>query len=354
MFPRKSMNFSNLKFLKNNNLILVVPEGSSFKVPLTEELRNFGFNVKVFDYRENSNFERLVLLLSFVYKPLKNRLVGLRNKRLIKEVKEFKPSIVFVSKGEVIDSETINVIKNQGAITINWFSDWFHGFKNYKQMLSTYDYVFTADKFDTELHRGIINVYHLPYGAWSINKKINFSKRKYNLTFVGVWTIEREEMMYTLKEFKPLIWGNESWAKGKMKDFYQKEWLNPEGVLQVLADSKITINQSQWDAQLHTTLNMRAFEATANGALVLTDFRSDLPALFKYSGNKKEVVLFSDYEELRKQVGYYLKNNNKRIEIAKRGYQRAMKDYNYLNRIDKIFKVIAHDKKKIKKAELGS
>jgi ubiquinone/menaquinone biosynthesis C-methylase UbiE len=98
----------------------------------------------------------------------------------------------------------------------------------------------------------------------------------------------------------------------------------------ILRRSQITLNR-HIDAAGNYANNMRLFEATGCGALLITDYRDNLNELFEI-GN--EVVAYRSAEECAALIHYYTQNPNQAEKIAKAGQQRTLRDHTYLKRME--------------------
>ena len=103
-----------------------------------------------------------------------------------------------------------------------------------------------------------------------------------------------------------------------------------------LLQSKITINNHIDVAQNYAN-NMRLFEATGCGTLLLTDQKQNLNQYFNVG---KEVVVYHDLNNLVDQLKLLQNNDKLRNKIALAGQKRTLKDHIYLKRIKKINKII--------------
>jgi hypothetical protein len=88
--------------------------------------------------------------------------------------------------------------------------------------------------------------------------------------------------------------------------------------------SKITFN-AHIDVARNFAGNMRMYEATGAGTLLLTDGRQAEQKNF----NDDEVVYYESVSDAIEKVNYYLRHEEKRNAIAKKGQQRTLNDYNY-------------------------
>lgn len=107
--------------------------------------------------------------------------------------------------------------------------------------------------------------------------------------------------------------------------YYGRGW--PAGFLP--EDRRIPLLQrSKIGLNVHNSIgpvNYRTFYLPANGVMQLCDNRSHLGKIFEIG---REVVGYETIDEAIDLCRYYLNHDEERREIAARGFQRAMKDYN--------------------------
>jgi SAM-dependent methyltransferase len=72
--------------------------------------------------------------------------------------------------------------------------------------------------------------------------------------------------------------------------------------------------------------NMRLFEATGCGALLITDYKDNLAELFDIG---REVVAYRSPEECVELVAYYLQHPEQAATIARAGQARTLRDHSY-------------------------
>jgi hypothetical protein len=100
----------------------------------------------------------------------------------------------------------------------------------------------------------------------------------------------------------------------------------------VLADAKIALNRHIEAAEGHAN-NMRLYEATGAGALLLTDPGSNLADLFEPG---REVVVYDGPEDLVAKVRHYLAHDDERLAIARAGQARTLREHTYARRIEEL------------------
>jgi hypothetical protein len=125
-------------------------------------------------------------------------------------------------------------------------------------------------------------------------------------------------------------------------------------MVEILNNSKINLNFCGLDTRkaIHTLninnritqINGRLFEIALCGGFVLTEYMPGIENMFEIG---KEMDCFRSKEELLEKIKYYLKNEKEREDIAKRGYERAIRDYDATVGFAKIFDHI----KEIKREE---
>ena len=145
-------------------------------------------------------------------------------------------------------------------------------------------------------------------------------KRNIDIGFVGKEMFSsRQKFIKFLKDnYGDKIEKQEGIFFGDVAEFYNR--------------CKIVANQST-----NNDINMRMFEATASGSLLITQKVSYLDELFNID---KEIVVYSTMRELKQKIDYYLKHKDEREMIAKAGQKKTLKNHIYLLRAKKIIRII--------------
>jgi spore maturation protein CgeB len=94
---------------------------------------------------------------------------------------------------------------------------------------------------------------------------------------------------------------------------------------QVIRDSWVSLNIHA-DSSPRYASNMRLYEATGVGSCLLTDWKSNLPALFDID---KEIVSYRSSAEALEKARWLLEHPQERDEIARRGQARTLRDYTF-------------------------
>jgi len=106
-------------------------------------------------------------------------------------------------------------------------------------------------------------------------------------------------------------------------------------MFQILKKSKILINSHIEDTKYAG--NMRLFEGTALGCLVLTDKKLGLNKLFKLN---EEIIVYNNLNHLIKKCKYYLNNLYMIKKIANKGKKRSIRSHTYKSRASDLDKII--------------
>lgn len=150
---------------------------------------------------------------------------------------------------------------------------------------------------------------------------------------------ERIEFLERLAASHPVdIWGYglESLSENSvLRQFHHGELWALE-MYQVLAGADIALNHHINVADAYAN-NMRLYEATGVGTLLLTDQKDNLSTLFEPG---KEVVAYSSAEEALELVDYYLGHEEERQEIARAGQARTLREHTYYYRMQEFVDII--------------
>lgn len=108
------------------------------------------------------------------------------------------------------------------------------------------------------------------------------------------------------------------------------------GMYEVLARSLITINTHGRIAG-EDAANLRLYEATGMGALLVTDARRNMSQLFDVGS---EVVTYGDAEDCARLVRYYIDHPAEAAAIAARGQHRTLRDHTWANRMARLVELV--------------
>lgn len=174
-------------------------------------------------------------------------------------------------------------------------------------------------------------------------ERVGALPREFPLTFVGGLSPahrERQELLVKLGTALPMhCWGYGTKALAQRGIDAARLHGDAWGLdmFSVLARSRMTLNH-HIDVAKSNANNMRLFEATGCGALLVTDYKDNLADLFEIGS---ELVAYRSVEECEDLIAYYLTHPEEGAAIAKRGQARTLRDHTYTARMEQTAEILA-------------
>jgi spore maturation protein CgeB len=163
-----------------------------------------------------------------------------------------------------------------------------------------------------------------------------------DVSFVGTLSPYHAERMRWLErlcsETKMQVWGqgiDTLPANSTIRGRYQGIAWGME-MYRVLRQSRISLNY-HIDISGKYANNMRLFETTGVGVLLLTDWKENLADLFEPG---VEAVVYRTPEECSERIRYYLEHEAERARIAKAGQERTLRDHTYRKRMQTLVSLV--------------
>lgn len=103
----------------------------------------------------------------------------------------------------------------------------------------------------------------------------------------------------------------------------------------IFSRSRITLNHH--GDILPCANNIRLYEATGMGTLLITDWKENLHEMFEPG---KEVVAYRSSDECVELIQYYLDHENEREAIARAGQKRTMREHTYYQRSKELVDIV--------------
>ena len=107
-------------------------------------------------------------------------------------------------------------------------------------------------------------------------------------------------------------------------------------MFRVMYESKIALNRHIGVADRFAN-NMRLYEATGVGTMLLTDEKDNLGELFVPG---REVVTYRDEHELVERMEHYLDHDDERRAIAAAGQARTLREHTYRHRMEDLLAIL--------------
>lgn len=269
---------------------------------------------------------------------------------LLERVRETNPDLVFVLKGWYFKPETLRQLKQEFPETelfcFNPENPWSEGFAYsnewMRESIPIFDSYFTWGRFlISKLEAaGATRVEHLPFAhdpslhypvSVDTEEQTNYDS---DIAFIGTWSKERERVINRLLDFEITIWGNR-WEKAapSIQDRCTHSTAIGEEFSMICKGSNIMLDVLR--EQMIPSHSMKSFEIPACRGFLLCNKGKELDDFYRIG---RDIVCYSDLEDIVNKVNYYLTAQKERERIAKSGREVAKK-HTYRDRAEQIVDV---------------
>jgi spore maturation protein CgeB len=264
---------------------------------------------------------------------------------ILNQVRLFKPDVILIQNVNIINKAFFKSLKSHTKLIIAQVGYPYNSLK--------YDLILTPSRtfHRTFKKNGIKSKYILLAFEKTILPKLKANKKKYDISFIGSFSVAHKQgnemLEKLLQKYKVNIWGtglNNLPIDSLIRKYYKGEAWGLD-MYNILYNSKIVINRHV-DVAGNTAGNMRMFEVTGVGAMLLTDYKQNLHEFFKIG---KEIESYKSANELSQKISYYLKHEPERKKIARAGQIKTLKDHTYKKRMEDLAKIFERMLKKRKK-----
>lgn len=286
--------------------------------------------------------------LSFIEKNkiIKNKWHSYMNKSLVTQVKDIKPDVLMILKGETIEADTLwQIRKKTETLIINVFPD-NPLYMGRFDAIEPCHYFFVKDSYvlNTLRKTGLKNVFFLPQCTDpDVHKPMELDdndKAQYScsLSLIGSMYPYRLKLIEQLVEFKPSIWGR-GWSKVSNQEIlklYKGKDIRGTQKAKAICGSLISLNPHHPLNDIYG-VNRRTYDIAGCKGFQLADYRNDMEKVFKIN---HEIICFETLDELKKKIEYYLKHSDERNEIAEAAHKRVINEHTYEHRAREILDLI--------------
>lgn len=272
--------------------------------------------------------------------------------KLLFQIIYHKPDILYIQEIWQYSKEFISKIRYllSNIIIVGWNCS----IKSKYQLdnLTYSDIVYTCSlEIKNQMQNVGINTKYIEHAFdSSILEQLYNEKKKYDVVFIGslidpLYKQRVNLLKYLLNEGIDItIFGN---SNDDILKKYCKKSLFGIDLYKIYKSSKIVLNVHASN-DIRYSGNIRIYEVTGVGSFLLTDYREDMDKRFILG---KEVVTYKSFDEILKQIKYYLLHNYEREAIAKAGQIRTLSDYSYEQIAKSIYQSI-NEFKSIDKTEV--
>jgi len=306
---------------------------------------------KLIGWLENRKFRGATITRQYIQRERRK----LSGEQLINIIEINEPDILMLFQPDrIITPSLIRKIKQNFPITIILMigtSPVALGRKNVRESSVYFDYVFCNDHYHAIQWRelGAKKVIPLPISACDPDFHFHIPALRHqkttqhmtDISFIGrllplrIYR-ERIDFLDAIKDTNTGIWTDDIQAFDmfpQLRPMYKGSARGKKAV-EVMSSSKISLNFHGHTMQ--SGGNMRTFEIPASRSMQIVDrYYSD------WFAEGEEIVSFTNIQDLKEKINYYLRNDNKRDEISLEGQNRAYSDHTYKNRVSEIIKIIS-------------
>lgn len=258
----------------------------------------------------------------------------------IEQIRRAKPDVLYFQVWNVATKEFISAIRPYTKLIVGQIASPIPSNAD----ISSFDVVFSSfPHFVRRFQQIGIAAHYMPLSFEPrILQRLQGNERPYPVTFVGGISnahAERKEFLHKLSKLTPIDffgYGVECMPENSplRKRYHGQAW--GMQMFSVFRSSLITINH-HIDVAEDCANNMRLFEATGCGALLITDHKNNLNELFEIG---TEVIAYNSPQECADLVKYYLENPEQAYEIAQAGQARTLSDHTFAKRMERIAEIL--------------
>lgn len=285
---------------------------------------------------------------------------------LLQQITYYKPNVLYIGNADLCSKSFIDSVKKIKNIKliIGYHCAPFND-KIYKNLLNVDAVVTCTEGYQKQLNsltrKKVLYLPHAFHGA----KETKLASRAIDIAFIGSIFIgdklhnNRIDLIYKIlnnfdntyvaihfsKFFlaKYLLFIIKSFGSiSIIKNFhllyklfyiylFAKKPIFGKNMYTIFAKTKIVVNTHIEDTKYAG--NMRMFEATGSGCLLLSDKKKGYEKLFKLG---KEIVLYENTKDLIDKCKFFLEKKKYLSNIAKNGFQKTSNRHTYLDRAKKI------------------
>lgn len=250
------------------------------------------------------------------------------------QIQKFNPDVVFLQDLSFLGSGLMEELRDKYTVA-GQCSCPFPPVQN----LRCCDVIFSSIPSHVEHFKslGIHSIYNpLAFEASLAELFVGEKKRPLDCVFVGGvgtpshWKYGMEVLNHVAERIPTFMWwgyGADLLPEGILKRRYAGQAFGRD-MYRIMANSKIVLNRHGEISGPYAN-NMRLFESTGVGAMLLTDWKENIGSFFSPS----EVVCYTNPAQAVDAIKYFLSHEDERAEIAKAGQLRTLRDHTYSKRM---------------------
>jgi len=260
------------------------------------------------------------------------------NKNFENEVILKKPTVLILGTAdnfiEFLLPKTIGNIRKSGVVVVGTLGDDEFTYPQYRFLLGWFDLFVAYVKPCVEYYEGfgLSKGHYLPNSCFL--NDLMFSEHSKETMFdailIGSPIANRPEMVKGLIDsgLKVAIYGSEQWTKYDFARDYYFGFVATEMFDEVLKSGKIVLAflEDHLTGKLH--MNTKIWEAVRVARLPVVTYYERLVEDYKLSDGV-DIVMYRGTKDLVEKVKYFVENDNERLKVSQRLYNRVKKEFDY-------------------------
>jgi ubiquinone/menaquinone biosynthesis C-methylase UbiE len=251
----------------------------------------------------------------------------------VEQIRRERPDVVYLHDMSIASEAFVQAIRPFGTLIVGQIASPVHP----NTCLNGFDLIFTSFPHFASIFRshGIASFYQPLAFEGKVLEALKERERDLPVTFIGgISPVHRKgteflEQLARLTELQVWGYGADILPQDSLLRSRHNGPVWGTEMFNMLFRSEITVNR-HIDVAGTNANNMRLFEATGCGALLITDFKDNLQDLFEVG---KEVVAYRTPQECAELIHYYQRNREEARAIARAGQARTLREHSYANRM---------------------
>jgi len=260
---------------------------------------------------------------------------------LLAQVEDFRPDVIYLQNLHVLTDTTMAALRRSNALVAGQIAS----AAPPDQRLRMFDLLLTSFPHYVERFEraGVAAEYFRIGFDPRVLEQISDISSEHDVVFVGALNGIRHRrgnrpIAYAARKLALDVWGYDLRGRtpwSPLRARYRGEAWGID-MFRILASSRIVLNRHITDARQYAN-NMRLYEATGVGSLLVTDAKENLADLFEPDS---EVVTYRSGHELVAQLRHYQADEDARREIAAAGQARTLRDHTYAVRMFELAEIL--------------
>jgi spore maturation protein CgeB len=261
---------------------------------------------------------------------------------VLAQAEDFAPDVVYLQNVAYLDRPTLARLRGRGALVAGQIASEAPS----TRQLGAFDLLLTSFPHYVERFRRLgvaAEYFRIGFDERVLERIRDAPLGRHDTVFVGALNRTQHRggnaVLAEAAESLPIdVWGYraDTWPRDSpiRRRYHGEAW--GLDMFRVLRGARIALNRHIEVAE-NSANNMRLYEATGVGSLLLTDAKPNLSELFTPG---EEVVTYADAAELVAKARYYLEHEDERSEIAAAGQARTLREHTYATRMQELVEVL--------------